>query len=42
MATLGLKKMAKFLWEGKEKVLSRADLFPYLPKGFFPFPSNLR
>ena len=21
---------------------NRADLFPYLPKGIFPFPSNLR
>jgi hypothetical protein len=47
MATLGLKKMGKFLWEGREKGLpcwlsqfSRADLFSYLPKGIFPFPSK--
>ena len=57
MATLGLKEMGKFLWEGREKSLpswlsqlsfakteiaNRADLFPYLPKGIFPFPLNLR
>ena len=48
MATLGLKAMRKFLWEGKEKVLPcwlsqfRAELFLYLPKGIFPFPSNVR
>ena len=37
MATLGLKEMEKFLWQG-----DRAELFPYLPKGIFPFPSNLK
>ena len=57
MATLGLKEMGKFLWEGREKGLpcwlsqfsfaitdtaKTADLLPYLPKGIFPFPSNLR
>ena len=26
MATLGLKEMVKFLWEGREKSLPRADL----------------
>ena len=41
MATLGLKEMGKFLWEGREKSLpswlsaNRADLFSYLPKGIF-------
>ena len=42
MATLGLKEMEKFLWEGREKSLPRAELFPYLPKGIFAFLSNLR
>ena len=46
MVTLVLKEMGKFLWEGREKVCpetsNRADLFLYLPKGIFPFPSNLR
>ena len=55
MATLGLKEMGKFLWEGREKGLpcwlsqfsktklgNWANFFLYLPKGIFPFPSNLR
>ena len=57
MATLGLKEMGKFLWEGREKCLpywlsqfSKTKLrqqtgqtfFPYIPKGIFPFLSNLR
>ena len=47
MATLGLKEMRKFLWEGREKGLlpetaNWANFFPYLPKGIFPFSSNLR
>ena len=48
MATLGFKEMGKFLWEGREKVMPywlsqfRAELFLYLPKGIFPFPSNVR
>jgi hypothetical protein len=42
MATLGLKEMGKFLWEGREKGLPWANFFPYLPKVIFPFPSNLR
>ena len=52
MATLDLKEMGKFLWEGWEKGLpcwlsqfsfaNWAKNFPYLPKGFFWFPSNLR
>ena len=48
-ATLGLKEMGKFLWEGREKGLSywlsqfsktklRQTFFPCLPKGIFPFP----
>ena len=48
MATLGLKEMGKFLWEGREKGLpcwlsqfsktaNRADLFLYLPKEFTHF-----
>ena len=36
MATLRLKEMGKFLWEGREKRL------PCLPKEIFPLPSNLR
>ena len=38
MATLGLKEMGKFLWEGREKGL------PFWLSQFsriFPFPSNL-
>ena len=52
MATLALKEMGKFLWEGREKSLpswlsqsetaNSADLFLHLPKGIFPLPSNLR
>ena len=50
MATLGLKEIGKFLWEGREKVLpswlsqfgkNKLRLFPYLPKGIFLFPSKL-
>ena len=45
MATLSLKKMGKFLWEGREKGLtcwlsqfSFAKLnFPYLPKEIYTF-----
>ena len=51
MATLGLKEMGKFLWEGRKKGLpswlsqfskTGQTFFPYLPEGIFPFPSNLR
>ena len=34
-------EMGKFLCKGREKILPRADLFPYLSKEI-PFPSNLR
>ena len=52
MATLGLKEMRKFFGNVGKKVcpvgclslvlLNWANIFPYLPKGIFPFPSNLR
>ena len=54
MATLGLKEMGKFLWEGREKglpcwlsqfsktKLRQPTFLPTFPKGIFPFPSNLR
>ena len=53
MASLGLKEMGKFLWEGRKKSLPswlsqfsfaklrQPDLFPYLPKRIFSFPSTL-
>ena len=54
MATLGLKEMGKFLWEGRKKGLpcwlshfSKTKLRQptgqtFFPKGIFPFTSNLR
>ena len=42
MATLGLKEIGKFLWEGREKGLPCWLSQFSLPKGIFPFPSNLR
>jgi hypothetical protein len=52
MATLGLKEMEKFPWEGSEKSLPSwlsqfsfasqgQTFFPYLPKGIFSFLSKL-
>jgi hypothetical protein len=47
MATLGLREMGKFLWEGRKKSFAKRrqptgqTFFPYLPKGIFSFPSNL-
>ena len=43
MATLGLKEMGKFLWEGREKGFAKLrqptgqTFFPTFPKEFFHF-----
>ena len=44
MATLGLKEMGIFFWEGNEKTetTNRADLFSYFLGGIIPFSSTLR